>query len=725
MPMKASVIIPVHNSERFLSECLDSLLIQTVPDIEIICIDDGSTDSSAAILSEYAKRDERVRAIFQEQSGAGAARNVGIENAAGDWLFFLDSDDYFEEDLVESVTERGDHSAAQVVLYGACTFHDVTGERSVPSHYFKKEIIENTPVFSRRDYPETILSICSPAPWNKAFSRHYVIEQGLRFQNLPNSNDVFFSMMTVALADRIAWVDKVLVNYRIGTSTSLQSGNRRKNPACFATAYRAVFDALKQKGIYHDLEKSFTAVALSGAAYNLNSAKSHSMRQAVIEAVASDGFQQMGLLSHEADYYPVFAHYTDVRGAVCANRYMRKSEVLRKGRQSFRVLTDCERRQADVSVSVVMPIFNVEKYLQATLDSVLGQTLNSIEIICVVDGATDGSLQIVLDAANSDNRVVPCIQDNMGQAAARNHGASIACGQYIYFMDSDDLLEKNALSRAFCYAQQNELDVLYFDGRCIFEEEASDLALSLRDKYQRKSGEAYSGISTGIDMFVQMSSNDDIEVSPCLQIIRRDYLVQSGICFHEGTIHEDNAFTLGLMLSSSQVGYLHEQLFIRRYRAGSTMTAKESFANAYGYFVAFADLNKLVRTKLHIDESAESVFRKEALRRLNNAIRVYAELPEWEKDGIWGLCSEEAFQFECLVVQPASWKAEAMKKQRLLQRTYDEKYERGIKIKQLKQDIDRLKHENEKYRHYLNMLNPAAYYRYIRRHVARWLNRFS
>ena len=104
--IKVSVIVPVYNMERHLRRCLDSLLAQSLDDIEIICVDDGSTDSSREILSEYAQKDERFEFIAQENRSAGAARNTGMKKASGEYLIFLDSDDFFDKDLLKKTYEK-------------------------------------------------------------------------------------------------------------------------------------------------------------------------------------------------------------------------------------------------------------------------------------------------------------------------------------------------------------------------------------------------------------------------------------------------------------------------------------------------------------------------------------------------------------------------------------------------------------------------------------------
>ena len=105
--IKVSVVIPVYNAEKYLCECLDSAAGQTLRDVEILCIDDGSTDNSAAVVAQYIKKDPRIRLIRQENSGSGAARNRGIRTARGEYIAFLDADDFYPEAAtLESFTAR-------------------------------------------------------------------------------------------------------------------------------------------------------------------------------------------------------------------------------------------------------------------------------------------------------------------------------------------------------------------------------------------------------------------------------------------------------------------------------------------------------------------------------------------------------------------------------------------------------------------------------------------
>ena len=180
---KVSVIIPVYNVEAYLRQCLDSVVNQTLKDIEIICVDDGSIDGSAAILEEYAAKDIRIKVLTQANSGAGAARNAGLAVAKGEWLSFLDADDEFAPAMLSEMVDAGEQGGADVV---ACT-------------------MENDGDIFRR---------WRGWAWDKIFRRDFILSQKLEFQNLPVSNDLFFTYSALALSSKTIAVAKGYVLHR-------------------------------------------------------------------------------------------------------------------------------------------------------------------------------------------------------------------------------------------------------------------------------------------------------------------------------------------------------------------------------------------------------------------------------------------------------------------------------------------------------------------------------
>ena len=227
MAMLLSVIIPVYNVEKYLAECLDSVCAQTLGDIEIICIDDGSTDSSLEILKEVAAKDSRLRILRQQNRGAGAARNYGIREAKGQYLFFADADDRLVPDLLEKATALAEKASADIVAFGFRRFN-ANGMQGRQLGYLGQWLPSGQTVFSRADCPDHILRMTYPAPWNKLFSRRFVLEAGLRFDEISSSNDIAFSAVASFKARRIAVLNEALYFHRVGHGGTI-TGTKQKN----------------------------------------------------------------------------------------------------------------------------------------------------------------------------------------------------------------------------------------------------------------------------------------------------------------------------------------------------------------------------------------------------------------------------------------------------------------------------------------------------------------
>lgn len=220
-----SVVMPVYNSAAFLDETLTSIEGQTLRDIEVICVDDGSTDDSAAIIQAHQAKDARVHYVHQPNSGAGVARNTGLDLARGTWVAFLDSDDVYLPEFLQKMVRAAERTGAEVAICESDALDIRTGVAS-PYSRFPEALASDA--ITPHQAGDSLFQLGLPAPYNKIFRMDYVREKGLRFQALRNSNDVYFTQVAVAKASRIALVREVLVRYRIGRGTSIQDDLLRK-----------------------------------------------------------------------------------------------------------------------------------------------------------------------------------------------------------------------------------------------------------------------------------------------------------------------------------------------------------------------------------------------------------------------------------------------------------------------------------------------------------------
>ncbi len=246
---KVSIVIPVYNVECYLRECLDCLIHQTLKEIEIICVDDGSDDSSGMILDEYAKWDGRITVFHKKNSNAGLARNEGLKVARGEYIMFLDSDDFFETDLLEKVYGQCVENNLDLCICNFNRFDDVSKEYS--DYYQGDETIVSKirgRVFNMAEMKDSILPLWPCVPWNKMIRRQLVLESGIVFQDIHNANDLFFSyaIMTYAKRMKYAYYEKPLVHYRINTKGQL-SNCRSKSPMCIYEALQKTYRYYEEK----------------------------------------------------------------------------------------------------------------------------------------------------------------------------------------------------------------------------------------------------------------------------------------------------------------------------------------------------------------------------------------------------------------------------------------------------------------------------------------------
>lgn len=295
----ASIVMPVYNAEEYLKQTLDSLLAQSLNNIEIITVDDGSTDRSLQILKEYAAADKRVRVYTQKNQYAGVARNLGLKHARGEYVLFLDSDDFFEPELVKETCYAAKVNDADVVMYGANCYNNETGKVWIGRHLLDANYVPEKQPFNCKECPDTIFQISNAVPWTKLFRRKFIKKSGLKFQKIYNANDVFFVFSALSMAERIVTLDKQLVNYRVGLKGNLQSSKRRY----FFEAYTALYQGLKNRGMLELLRKSYTNAALNSFMYNLRVVADLEAKKAIFDRLKNETLDALEIPGHEKSYY--------------------------------------------------------------------------------------------------------------------------------------------------------------------------------------------------------------------------------------------------------------------------------------------------------------------------------------------------------------------------------------------------------------------------------------
>lgn len=255
--IKISVVMPIYNAEKYLVRAIRDVLNQTLSDIELICVDDGSTDNSTDIINSFVKKDSRVSSIKQSNAGPSVARNKGFVLAQGKYVIFLDADDMYEPTLLESLYNMAEKDNLDV----AVTRFDIYNESS--KSYVNQadephaSIFEPGKVTSKNEYPDFIFASTTGYVWNKLIRTSFIRDKKIAFDNdLYVFEDVHFVCSVMALAERVERIDDILIHHRVYSEQS-RATLFRKYYGQVPVVYQKIRDFLKRQGMYIPLKKGF------------------------------------------------------------------------------------------------------------------------------------------------------------------------------------------------------------------------------------------------------------------------------------------------------------------------------------------------------------------------------------------------------------------------------------------------------------------------------------
>lgn len=285
---KISVVIPVYNVEKYLSECLDSVIYQTYKNLQIILVDDGSTDSSGKICDEYAEKDDRITVVHQSNAGAGAAKNTGLKLIDGDYFSIIDSDDYIELDMYEKMVNSLEKYNSDIAQ---CLFRNVFVNDSFDRKY---KIKGNYPkVLTSKKFLSELLYDWKYAIFaNKVFKTSLLKE--IRFPVGRKIDDEFFTYKLVCNAKKVVNIDNILYNYRMRKTSVMNENNTDRliydRIDCFIERYNYVSD------IYPSLKKKYNLKLYDDLLYFKDSAKNNGKILSLINNFSrkkSNGFDKL------------------------------------------------------------------------------------------------------------------------------------------------------------------------------------------------------------------------------------------------------------------------------------------------------------------------------------------------------------------------------------------------------------------------------------------------
>lgn len=266
-------------------------------------------------------------------------------------------------------------------------------------------------------------------------------------------------------------------------------------------------------------------------------------------------------------------------------------------------------------VSIIVPIYNVEDYLEECLNSIIGQTYQNLQILLIDDGSTDESLSICEKYSKKDNRIIISHQSNLGAGVARNKGLEASKGTYIYTCDSDDYLSEDAIEKLVDIMQKETADFVFFDAISFH----SDGMVGRESAYCRSGNY---GIASGPEMAKKLLANGEYKPGSPLAFYRTEFLRKNRIEFYPGIMCEDELFSFYTYLRAEKVVYCPQRFYHRRLRNGSVMMSSDATAKKFvSCLTVFQEMNK-ERLSLQEVEAAEEF----CIRMAKSAMMAYRKL---------------------------------------------------------------------------------------------------
>lgn len=555
---RVSVIVPLYNKADSLPEAMRTALTQSLSDIEIVIVDDGSTDDSLKIANSIARDDSRVVVVSQPNSGVGSARNRGIYQARGVYVAFLDPDDFYpDEGVLEDLCNAADRHGVPIAGGGAVKYVDGVPRNETrafePGYSFAADS-----VMQYSDYQFDY------GFWRFIYDRNFLISQGILFPPYRRFQDPPFFVRAMSLAGSFAALKRDTYAYNVSTSTNWK-------PSAVLDVVRGMTEVLKiaSELSYHPLAER--TVRRFNAAH---------IQDALALALEDNTEQAIALLETMSRFAPGVGTIWPKGAPSVAS-----GELLTNGR--FLPSNSDEASDFQPDVSVVVPVYNASAWLHECLLSVLGQSGVSVEVVCVNDESSDDSLRILREYQAIDPRRVRIVdQPNGGLSVARNSGLHVAKGRYVCMLDSDDYWRLDALGAMVERMDAQSLDVLQFDAVPFPDAGVAEADWKRYSEYYRRSGD-YDSVQSGAQLLAMQREANDYKPSACLYLVRRDLLIECQIEFVPGMMHEDNPYSFSILLNSKRAAYQPVGFYARRVRPGSIMTSDSLEKSMRGYFISY------------------------------------------------------------------------------------------------------------------------------------------
>ena len=452
--IKLSIIIPVYNTENYISQCLDSLINQSLKELEIICIDDESKDNSLLILQKYQTKDNRIKVISKKNEGVSPTRNLGIELAKGEYLCFVDSDDYVDLELYELAYETAKKFNADLVAF---RWHHFVGKIDK----FKEKNTSFVPLFN---VMEKLWDKASILPWNKIIRREIFKDKNVRFFPYDFAEDIFFNYNMYPRIKNISFIDKAFYHYREGREGKLSRISYNQKFVKSNNMFPLLYESWKNGNFIKGRENLLFSFLFSIRVRRCR-------RLYTFEKNCYKHIKNMHLLynkdvikklrgGNKRNIIGLKRRFPDL---ICDNNIYNKKNII-------------ENKCEIIEFSYVILHNNSNEFIEQNIQSIISQTLNrfyNFEIIFINCNSNDDFLNILNKYKTIEKRIKIYNLNNSNIIKAKNFGIKKSNGKYLTFIDSNDYVDFDFFRFGYIKMINEKLD-LYSSNLSYFCDETDD-----------------------------------------------------------------------------------------------------------------------------------------------------------------------------------------------------------------------------------------------------------
>lgn len=601
-PSDITIFLPIYDQIEFLSNCLRGLLNQSWTDFRVIGYTGLRDEESHTIFEKYSLSDERFQLRFVARESVGIEISKSLLDTSSPYVLFLDPGDWLLPDFLAVGMILVEQYHPQMVLFDAGRKEIRFNTMRDDLHMMKREVLPAEGVFSLSDIKGNCFSIRQKPSRLTLFQASFLLKNEIYWPEDVETNSLYTGLCALAVAERVCAARGLYAFLYQGVS---DVKNGRKEMA-------SLQHYLQVHSLWEETEQPFASLLLRETMTALQAANNDEARYEILDSLETDPIIDC-YLQKNADWFQYKESANVAYTLINARKRYRltKDPILREPEEQI----ICQKLGYNPAVSVIIPVYNTEQYLEEAVRSVMNQTLGEIEIICYDDGSTDRSLDILKKLAGEDSRIRVYRQKNYGQATARNRAMNRAKGKYVYYMDSDDCLEASALETSYNKAEADKLDWLVFNAENFYDE--GFIGEDTRDRRGKVFCKNHNNIRSGADFLIDTHKTNEFYGSVWLQFVCRDFLIRNNISFHDGIVFEDVPYTYEVMLKAARVAYLDTILYKRRLREGATTTEEKKFYHTYGMFKAVMDMWQIY---LQMESRLTEEQRDVALNRLRTVL---------------------------------------------------------------------------------------------------------